>query len=457
LSALPDGFGLTLSASVRRFAGGRVLAGGAPYRILRLSDAGVRALEAMQAGLRVSPPARELAGRLVDGGLASPAPGATVTAPEVTVLIPVRDRLGPLERCLQALGGAPAVVVDDGSADPDALAALCRRHGARAVRRAHPGGPAAARNSGLAEVDTELVAFLDSDCVVPTGWLRRLSRHFADPGVGAVAPRLVPCSRGDSVRERYAAARSPLDLGGEPGRVAPGHPIAYVPTAALLVRRNAIARGFDEELRYGEDVDLVWRLHDAGWTVRYDPTVVVSHEEPLSWSELLARRHHYGTSAAALSQRHPGRLKPAILRPQPTAAAMLLLARRPGPALVAATLVPAARGRRLRRAGLPPAAIATLGLQAGWQTLLGLSRASTMLAAPALLAGLATRRTRATAAFLVTAGPLAQWTVRRPALDPLRWTAAAVADDIAYGAGVWRGCWERRTTVPLRAGLTAGT
>jgi len=450
LTALPDGFGLTLSASVRRFEGGRVLAGGAPYRVLRLSGAGVRALEAMQAGRPVSPPGRELARRLVDGGLASPAPGTQVTAPEVTVLIPARDRLSALERCLQALGGASAVVVDDGSADPEGVAAVCRRHGARAVRRAHPGGPATARNTGLAAMDTELVAFLDSDCVVPPGWLHRLGRHFADPRVGAVAPRLTPWTRGESVRERYAAARSPLDLGAEPGRVAPGHPIAYVPTAALLVRRSAIAQGFDETLRYGEDVDLVWRLHDAGWTVRYDPTVVVGHEEPSTWSELLARRHRYGTAAAALSQRHPGRLKPAILRPQPTAAAVLLLARRPGPALLAATLGAVGRGRRLRRAGLPPAAIATLGLTASWQTLLGLSRASTTLAAPVLLAGLAARPTRPTAAFLMAAWPLAQWTARRPPLDPLRWAAAAVADDVAYGAGVWRGCLQSRTAAPLR-------
>ena len=46
--------------------------------------------------------------------------------------------------------------------------------------------------------------------------------------------------------------------------------VSYVPTAALLVRRAALdsvtpggGAVFDPALRYGEDVDLVWRLHDA--------------------------------------------------------------------------------------------------------------------------------------------------------------------------------------------------
>ena len=46
--------------------------------------------------------------------------------------------------------------------------------------------------------------------------------------------------------------------------------VPYVPSAALIVRTE-LAR-FDEALRYGEDVDLVWRLHDAGHRVIYDPT-----------------------------------------------------------------------------------------------------------------------------------------------------------------------------------------
>ena len=192
--------------------------------------------------------------------------------------------------CLQSLGRAEVLVVDDGSAQPEAVQDICRRYGARHLRRARSGGPGAARNDGLAAVDTELVAFVDSDCTVSAGWLERLGGHFADPRLGAVAPRIVPrvplSTPQGCVRERYAEARSPLDLGPAAGEVGPGRKIAYVPAAALVVRKAALDRGFSPALRYGEDVDLVWRLRAAGWTVRYDPAVEVTHQraDKLAWA-----------------------------------------------------------------------------------------------------------------------------------------------------------------------------
>jgi len=53
--------------------------------------------------------------------------------------------------------------------------------------------------------------------------------------------------------------------------------VPFVPSACLLIRRNCFGDGFDETLRYGEDVDLVWRLHDRGWLVRYVADVAVTH------------------------------------------------------------------------------------------------------------------------------------------------------------------------------------
>src|SRR5262249_9724176 len=159
------------------------------------------------------------------------------------------------------------------SSEPERLAAVCASHGATVIRRVRSGGPGAARNDALRAVDTALVAFCDSDCEPEPGWIRALAAHFEDPLVGAVAPRVVPRARGRdrSWVERYTSARSPIDMGPRPGQVAPGGRISYVPTASLIVRREAVRAGFDPALRYGEDVDLVWRLYDAGWRIRYDP------------------------------------------------------------------------------------------------------------------------------------------------------------------------------------------
>ncbi|MYR59508.1 glycosyltransferase, partial [Streptomyces sp. SID625] len=146
------------------------------------------------------------------------------------------------------------------------------------VRHPVSRGPAAARNSGWRLAGTELVAFLDADVVPEPGWLEALLPHFADPRVAAVAPR-VRSRPGGSVLERYERERSPLDLGPLPAVVRPGSRVSYVPTAALVVRVSALRAldGFDESLRYGEDVDLVWRLAARDLLVRYEPGSEVRH------------------------------------------------------------------------------------------------------------------------------------------------------------------------------------
>src|SRR6185436_8617014 len=250
----------------------------------------------------------------------------------------------------------------DGSADPARVRAVGLRHGATVLRREAGGGPAVARNAALAAVTTELVAFLDSDCAPEPGWLATTAAHFDDPLVGAVAPRVRPeaARRRAPARERYAAARSPLDMGGRESAVVPGGRVPYVPTAALVVRRRALGEGFDPRLRHGEDVDLVWRLHDAGWRVRLEPRATVRHAEPDTWRALLARRHRYGTSAAPLSRRHPGRLAP--------------LARRPRSAAALAAVQGAVAARRVRRTGVPAVAALPRPARAGADTLVGVGR-----------------------------------------------------------------------------------
>jgi mycofactocin system glycosyltransferase len=393
--------------------------------------------------------------------MAHPAPpaGVPVDAAEVTVVIPVRDRPDWLDGCLASLDpGTPVVVVDDGSRDPASVAEVCGRHHARLVVRPVNGGPAAARNEGLGQVDSELVAFLDSDCVAGPGWLDPLVAMFDDPGVGAVAPRVRPLGSSRSVRARYNRDRSPLDMGPEPSGVGPDRRVRYVPTAALVVRRRALTMGFDAGLRFGEDVDLVWSLVDAGWGVRYLPSAEVGHHAPPSWGGLLRRRFRYGTSAGPLARRHPGRLAPVELRPWPAVAAVALLAGRPR----ASTLVTVLNGlnlaRRVKTTGIPPRLALRWSAQGTGWTVFGLGRAATVLFGPGLAiaafrGGKGGRRIRRTAVTLALVPPLVEWWQRRPELDPFRWSLASIADDCAYGLGVWAGSLSARTLGPLLPSL----
>ncbi len=316
-----------------------MLAGGHPGRVVTLTPRGAAALDALVGTGRGDPATRALAGRLVATGMAHPRPPDPPApgTPTVTVVVPVFGRPAALARCLDALGTRhPVVVVDDGSPDPGSVADVCAAGGAVLVRRSGNGGPGEARNEVLGLVGTELVAFVDSDCAAGDGWVDDLTWHFADPDLAAVAPRVVaappPVGSGRRAVDRFGAAHSPLDLGAEAGEVGPTRAVRYVPTAALVVRRTALAAvgGFAPGMRIGEDVDLVWRLVDAGWRVRFDPSVTVAHAEPSRWRDVLARRFRYGTSAGPLAARHPGRLAPVELRPWPTAAALAAAGRTAG-------------------------------------------------------------------------------------------------------------------------------
>lgn len=448
---MPVGTAVAIDRNTRELPDGR-LVGGTPRRMLRLSERGREAWADLLAGNVTSATAGVLARKLTDAGMAHPRPVAA--AGDVTVVVPVRDRAGQLDACLTALGLADRiVVVDDGSDDPRSIADVVRRHGARLVRQELCGGPAAARNLGLLDVRSELVAFVDSDCRVPRGALDELAGHFADPAVGAVAPRVVSGRREAS--SRYRDRCGLLDAGPNEARVQPLGVVSYVPTAALVVRRSALAEvgSFDPGLRYGEDVDLVWRLDAAGWRVRYDPSVTVSHDEPAEWPGRLAKRFRYGTAAAPLSRRHPHACRHLVAGAWPLGFVVAALVRKPGLAALAASGTCLTTARALRSAQVEELSATQLAVEALTHTWQGAGRYAAQLGWPLLVAAALPRRHRvrrtATLAALALAAPIAEHS-RRP--DVSRWhlVAGRVADDLAYGAGVYAGCVKHRTVRPLR-------
>jgi hypothetical protein len=204
----------------------------------------------------------------------------------------------------------------------------------------------------------------------------------------------------------------------------------------------------------GEDVDLVWRLADAGWGVRYEPAVTVFHREPRSWAALWARRYRYGTSAGPLARRHRGRLAPVELRAWPTTTFLAMMAGRYGWAAAMTTAGTALLARQLRGHTIPLATTVRWSTATvGW-TMVGIGRAATVLAAPVLIGALVHRgRVRLAAGLLLVTPPLVEWVRRRPDIDPARWLLASVVDDAAYGAGVWVGCFRSRSLGPLLPGI----
>jgi hypothetical protein len=205
-------------------------------------------------------------------------------------------------------------------------------------------------------------------------------------------------------------------------------------------------------------VDLIWRMIAAGWRVRYDPAAEVRHVEPDRWAAVLARRFRYGKSAAPLARRHPGLVPPLIVQAWPAAAAAALLAGRPLTALAAYGAGTGQLVRLLRGWGVPARGVLRPMAGSVRQTWLGAGQWSIQYALPAVAAGLArpggrTRKARIgrrlALASLLAGPPAAAWLRSRPRLDPVRFALGYLADEAAYGAGVYRGAAAERLAAPL--------
>ncbi len=476
---------LVADPSLQISEGGKVLIGGSPLKVVRFATP--ISLD------RVRSP--QVVDRLVDTGMAHPDPPRGPWSPaDVTVVIPVYGHVTAVAETLAALARTEEtpkriIVVDDGSAEPDAIAATVALAGnptVSLVRRERNRGPAAARNTGLEKVATPLVAFVDAGCVPRPGWLRPLLAHFADPKVALVAPRVtadperwtdpprsaaLPAAPApgrdlrrrieDHVRRaiaRYEVSRSSLDQGPYPARVAPGTRVAYVPSACIVADADALREigGFDEDLQVGEDVDLVWRLLPER-RVRYVPGPGATHDVRTRPSSFLARRFAYGTSAAPLAVRHPRGPVPVRVSPWSAAAWSAVALGHPVVGVGIGATSTALLVRKLDGLRDPTKVAMRLAgrgnLAAGGLLANALRRAWWPLALGAALVGPRSVRRCVAAAFVLP--PLVTW---RPGtrLDPISWVVLSTADDLAYGAGVWAGSLRERTIRPLRPDFGAG-
>jgi mycofactocin system glycosyltransferase len=224
-----------------------------------------------------------------------------------------------------------------------------------------------------------------------------------------------------------------------------------VPSAALLVRRDALGDGFDETMRVAEDVDLVWRLTDAGWRVRYEPAALVAHEHPAGTTAWLRRRAYYGTGAALLAARHGNAVAPLVLAPESALAwALAIAGGRRGVAGAAGVLgITTVRlARRLARPGEAPPMAFAAGLVLRGQAASGraLARAVTRHHWPlALAAATISGRARRGVVAVAAADAVAAWWPQRHRVGPVRFVAARRLEDLAYGAGLWWGALRARS------------
>ena len=240
----------------------------------------------------------------------------------VSVVIPTRDRREELLRTLEALrgqrdpgAGFEVVVVDNGSSDGslEAVQALANGGGAVRVRAiSQPrGGPAAARNAGVAAASGEVILFCGDDTEPADQGLieahARLHREAGNPCYGVLghvawSDRQEVTPLMDWLGRTFQFGYANLD----PGRIPPRRAFW---TAHVSVRKEILERagGFDTRFPWAavEDVELGLRLERLGGWLEYHPELLVLHTHPTDLGRSLERSRRLGRSAALLHELHP--------------------------------------------------------------------------------------------------------------------------------------------------------
>jgi glycosyltransferase involved in cell wall biosynthesis len=213
----------------------------------------------------------------------------------VSVIIPVLNDARRLAVCLASLRQQdyPAdrfevIVVDNGSSDESRDVA--RAYGARVLYypKLRVG---ALRNRGVEQARGEILAFVDSDHEVPSGWIRAGAEEF-DPHspmqiVGA--PCLAP-DRGTWVQRVWELHRL---------RCRERRSVAWLGAGNMFLRRRDFDRlgGFNEKLVAAEDVDLCVRLVDRSGKIVSDMRLAnVHHGEPRTLWQFFKKEYWRGSS-----------------------------------------------------------------------------------------------------------------------------------------------------------------
>jgi mycofactocin system glycosyltransferase len=460
---LPDGFAVQVDRRVRVLGDGSALLGGSPTRLLKLAPAAQDMISDGRLKVRDDVSA-QLARTLLDATVAHPRPAGGPSHRDVTVVIPVRDNVSGVRRLLSSLRGLRVIVVDDGSLSPIEPEDFAGTHcDIEVLHHSRSKGPAAARNTGLAACTTDFVAFLDSDVAPRRGWLEALLGHFCDPTVALVAPRIVGLAHSENVVARYEAVHSSLDLGQREAPVLPHSTVSYVPSAAIICRRSALVSvgGFDETMPSGEDVDLCWRLIEAGARLRYEPIALVAHDHRTQLRDWLARKAFYGGSAAPLSVRHPDKTAPVVISGW-ALMAWILMALGTSLSQVASIAIAVLTGRRIARAmrgaETSLADVVVIAARGLWSAALQLASAICRHYWPlALVAAIMSRHCRHVVVVAAVMDGVVDWLRRRDAtadeaepIGLLTYLLLKRVDDLAYGLGLWWGVVRERNLRALK-------
>lgn len=237
-------------------------------------------------------------------------------------IIPVFNRPDEVDElleslCTQTLQDFEVIVVEDGSTVPcrHVVQQYADRLAVHYFEKPNS-GPGQTRNYGVERATGEYVIILDSDVVLPPGYLSAVDSELnaapadAFGGPDRAHPAFTPMQK--AINYGMTSFFTTGGIRGGKKKMDKFYPRSF----NMGVRREAyIALGGFSEMRFGEDIDFSTRIFKAGLRCRLFPEAWVWHKRRTDLRKFFKQVHNSGIARINLTKRHPGTLKIVHLLP----------------------------------------------------------------------------------------------------------------------------------------------
>ena len=238
-----------------------------------------------------------------------------------SIIVPVYNRPDEVDELLESLSNQTlkdfeVIIVEDGSVKT--CKDVCDKYADILVLHYYAkenSGPGQSRNYGAERANGEWLIILDSDVVLPEGYLEAVDQEIKDDiaafgGPDAAHPSFTPVQKAISY-----SMTSFFTTGGIRGGKAKLDKF-YPRSFNMGIRRDVYQQlGGFSKMRFGEDIDFSYRIVEAGYKPRLFPDAWVWHKRRTDFRKFFRQVYNSGIARINLEKRHPGTMKLVHLLP----------------------------------------------------------------------------------------------------------------------------------------------
>jgi glycosyltransferase involved in cell wall biosynthesis len=205
-----------------------------------------------------------------------------------SIIIPVfNDRR--IDQCLQSLfknnlADCEVICVDNNSTDPE-IKKILNKYKVKYLLEKNAGSYHA-RNTGAKNAEGDILIFTDSDCVPQENWVQSINKAFSK-NIDGIMGKISGINKNKIAKQEqkfYEAVAGKF--------LKKNVPLKRIDTRNFAVKKNIFLKqgGFNEQLQFGGDMEFGARIHQAGYKIFYEESVLVSHSNETDMDKIINKR-----------------------------------------------------------------------------------------------------------------------------------------------------------------------